>query len=72
MRGLDIMKAGVIMSFSFGAGYSYSELNYVPKHIIEHQVKTAMTTQLLQMQAAPEVGRCIARTWNAATEEIKP
>ncbi len=58
------MKVFIIMSLSSAAGYSYIESRHVPRHIIEHQVKTAMTHQLLQMQAAPEVGRCIAKEWN--------
>jgi len=63
MTGLKYMLSGALISFTYIAGYSHAGLNIVPKHIVEHQMRTAMMKELLEMQAAPEVGLCIAKEW---------
>ena len=65
MQGLKYMKLGVLVSFAYGAGYAHNELNTVPMHVIEHQARTAMLGELINMQSTSDVGYCIAKVWNA-------
>ena len=71
MRGFNYMKLGVLVSFAYGAGYAHNELNTVPMHVIEQQARTAMLGELINMQSTSDVGYCIAKVWNAHSEEIK-